>query len=67
MSVEKRWFDSMIGEHIRLYTTNAVLHGELIEHDEDVVVLQAEGMPPLMVYKDYIISAGTAPVRREIA
>ena len=57
----------MIGEHIRLYTTNAVLHGELLEHDEEVVGLQAEGMPPLMVYKDYIISVGAAPIRREIA
>ena len=67
MSGERRWYDSMIGQHIRCYTTNAVLHGELLEHDEDVVLLQAEGMPPLLVYKDYIISAGTAPIRREIA
>jgi hypothetical protein len=65
MSAEKKWFDSMIGEYIRLYTTNAVLHGQLLEHDEDVAVIQGDGLPPLLVYKDYIISCSAAPVVRK--
>jgi hypothetical protein len=64
MSVEQEWYDEMIGEAVRLYTTNAVLYGTLLKHDDTVVVIKADNMPPLMVYKDYIISC-SATWRKE--